>query len=191
MQHARLKPPKKMQGGCIPVSEFRHVYFTPEDDVKAIVDHLPEQATFSLDLEIYGLTDMDLITTIITAHQRNIKVRVMNDRSQAAGPHDHVAVQALVDAGVTVKIVESEKGAIDHLKNIIIDGEMGALDNNSSVFYGSYNFSRNAGKQDNFAIWTNHPSEVAHAQAKFEHDWVANRQENNWQVLPSKKPEAT
>ena len=167
------------------VIRFRQTHYTPEDDVKGLVDGLPDHATKSVDVEIYGLTDIVLVNGLIQAHRRGVRVRVMNDRTQSAGPRDHEALQMLVDAGVTVKVVESVHGAIDHLKNIIIDADDGPLADTSSVLYGSYNFSAASQKQDNLACWTNDPGEVEQAIKKFELDWDRNRQEESWQIRPS------
>ena len=178
------------------IQRFRHVLFSPDDDVKAALDRLPNTATVSLDIEIYGLTDMALIQNVITFARQRGDVRVMNDRSQSAGPADKAALQALTDAGaaleaakapghIAVKVVESTHGAIDHQKVAIVDGENGALDDSSSVWYGSYNFSDGAQKQDNTAVWTNDPGEVAMFQAKFDNDWTKNPAKPEWQITPT------
>lgn len=176
------------------VQRFRTILFSPEDDVKAALDRLPNTATVSLDIEIYGLTDMVLIQNVLTFAQQGGHVRVMNDRSQSAGKADKAALQALADAGavlaadrnaqgsIAVKVVESTHGAIDHQKVAIVDGEKGALDDSSSVWYGSYNFSDSAQRQDNTAVWTNDPGEVATFQAKFDRDWSKNPCKPEWQI---------
>ena len=158
-------------------------YFTPDDDVKSVLDSLPARAVRTLDIEIYGLTDLDLVGNIIQAANRGVKVRVMNDRSQAAGPSDKKALAAMKPVpGITIKIVESIHGAIDHLKNIVIDGEDGAMAESSYVGYGSYNYSAGAQKQDNCFELTNDPGKVALVMGKFERDWMENIQKPEWQV---------
>jgi len=98
----------------------------------------------------------------------------------------------LVDAGsllppgrITVKVVESERGAIDHLKQVVIDGALGPLANSSQMTTGSYNYSSGAQSQDNIFIVSNHPGEVAQALAKFNHDWTANKSDPAWQIQPT------
>lgn len=174
----------------MPVIRFRHVFYSPGDDIKSVLDALPNQAQGSLAIEIYGLTDAVLVTNVIAASNRGVKVRVMNDRSQSAGPADHKVLQLLVDAGsingnIDVKVGSSERGAIDHLKLILIDPGDGALADTSGVGYGSYNFSDGAQKQDNIYVYTNDPGEVAQALDKFEHDWTHNTSKPEWQVKPS------
>lgn len=175
------------------VVRFRHVHYSPDDDIKGVLDALPDAAQRSVDVEIYGLTDLALITGLIAAANRGVDVQVMNDRSQASGPADKHALQMLTDAGavngkIAVRVVESEHGAIDHLKLLIVDGVDGALADTSSVFYGSYNFSDGAQKQDNIAVYTNDPGEVAQAMAKFGHDWFHNKQDAAWQIAPTHPP---
>lgn len=164
--------------------------------MKTILDALPTTAQHSLDCEIFGLTDVVLITNMIAAANRGVVVRVMNDHTQETGPADRHAVQLLVDAGavngrITVKVGSSEHGAIDHLKNLILDGADGALADTSGVFYGSYNFSDSAQKQDNLAVFTNDPGEVQQALDKFNHDWEFNHCKPEWQVQPTHPPIAT
>lgn len=170
----------------MPVIRYRHSYYTPGDDAKSVLDGLPAQAQHSIDVEIYGLTDLVLINGLIAAARRGVHVRVNNDRSQSAGPSDKAALQMLVDAGlpkIEVKVSESERGAIDHLKLLIMDGEDGALADTSAVAYGSYNFSDGAQRQDNIFVVTNDPGEVAQAMGKFGHDWTANKSRAEWQPM--------
>ena len=170
------------------LTRWRNVYYAPDDDIAALLGALPGHATKSIDVEVYGFTLQPLADALLAAAQRGIAVRIMADRSQSAGRDQHALLQRLVDArlgSLTVKIVESEHGAIDHLKQIIVDGMVGALANESSVLNGSYNFSGSAARQDNSVQWSNDPGEVALALAKFEHDWQANEQRPEWQIVPS------
>lgn len=177
----------------MPTLRYRNVYFTPEDDVQTLVETLPDRATSSLAMEIYGLTDLALIDHLVAAADRGVQIRVMNDRSQAAGAADHHALQRLVDAGartgrIAVKVVESSRGAIDHLKVITIDGDHGALADSSAVLYGSDNFSASAQRQDNVAVLTNDPGEVDRAIRKFDTDWSGNIAKPEWQIAPTETP---
>lgn len=180
--------PRVEEETCIAVIRFDHSWYTPEDDVKTILEGLPNLALRSLDVEVFGFTDTKLVDNLIAAAKRGVVIRLMNDRSQAKWPYDKAAIQRLVDAGlpnITVKIVESSHGAIDHLKQIVIDGVDGAMSDTSSVFNGSYNFSAGAERQDNSARLTNDPGLVNQALTKFEHDWVVNEQKPEWQIKPT------
>lgn len=170
------------------VSRYRHTYYTPDDNVKGVLDPLPLSASLSVDVEIYGLTDLVLVMNLIEVAKRGVRVRVMNDRSQSCGKSDKAALAVLTGAGIPgieVKIVESTHGRIDHLKLMILDGDAGAMDDASSVLMGSYNFSDGAQLQDNVAILTNDPGEVAQAMAKFDADWAQNEARPEWQVQPA------
>ena len=170
------------------IRRVRELYFSPDDDIRAVVENLPNLARASLHIEAYGFTDMVLVGNIIGAARRGVRVRLMNDHSQSAGPADRAALQALVDAGlpnIEVRVVESERGAIDHLKMIIVDGDLGAMDDASFVGSGSYNLSGGAEAQDNSYCVDNDPGAVAQALAKFSHDWTANKQDAAWQIVPT------
>ena len=166
----------------------RDVYYSPDDPVDQVLVALPDQGTASIDVEAYGFTHPTLVNALIAAKVRGVRVRVMNDRSQSQGASDRAALQRLVDAGVAVKVVESTRGGIDHLKNIIVDGDLGAMDDGSFVGYGSFNFSLGAESQDNVFVVDNDPGVVAEAVAKFAEDWAQNKQDAAWQIAPSASP---
>lgn len=177
----------------MPVSRWEQTHYSPEDNVRALLDSIPTYAKHSIDVEIYGFTDLILVQALRAAAYKGCVIRVMNDRSQAAGATDHAALLALnlplasTGAGVgsiTIKIVESTRGQIDHNKMMIVDGMDGPLSDSSSVLKGSYNFSSSAQDQDNFVEWSNDPGKVAAALAKFEDDWTNNKQDPSWQLKP-------
>ena len=166
----------------MPVVRWEQTHFSPGDDIKSLLDSIPSYAKSSIDVEIYGFTDMELVATLISAKQRGVLVRINADRSQAAGASDNLALQKCVDAGLVVKVTESTRGAIDHLKMLIVDP---LSDETGSVLKGSYNFSNSAEQQDNFVEWSNDPGKVSQALAKFEDDWVHNKQDPAWQLALS------
>lgn len=169
---------------------WEETHFTPEDDVKTLVDTLPSHATVSLDIEIYSFTDFILVNSIQAAAARGVHIRINGDHSQLLDSYDRNALQHLINLSspnISIRITESERGAIDHLKMIIVDGTNGPLSDSSSVLLGSYNFSDSAQKQDNVVIWTNDPGRVAQAQTKFNHDWEHNIQKPEWQLVPVSK----
>ena len=175
------------------VIRFRHTLYSPEDDVRSVIDALPLTAKHSLDCEMFGLTDLAFVANVVTAANRGVLVRVFNDRRQSGGPADKHALQILVDAGavngrIQVKVGSSVHGNLDHLKNTIIDGADGALSDTSALATGSYNLSNQSQLQDNIFIYTNDPGEVQQALDKFERDWSANEQRPEWQVRPTPPP---
>lgn len=180
----------------MPLQSWRNIYFSPEDDIKAVLDALPQHATRSCDCEFYGFTDLLLVGQLIAAAARGAAVRILNDRTQSTGHADRAALQLLVDASVqhpniAVRVCESPTGAIDHLKLIIVDGVVGALAEASSVGYGSFNASDSAQKERNLWVWTNSAEEVAYAQARFEDHWHTNPARPEWQIVPTAAPTPT
>jgi len=175
------------------LKNFRNIYFSPEDDIKAVLDALPQHATRTLDCEFFGFTDLVLVGQLIAAAGRGVVVRLLNDHIQASGASDHRALQILVDASVqhpniAVRVCESPTGAIDHLKMVVVDGVVGALSEASSVSYGSYNASDTAQKENNLWVWTNSAEEVDYAQARFEAHWTSNPAKPEWQIVPTSVP---
>lgn len=169
----------------MPVDRYLKVYYSPEEPIDQVLVAMPARATASIDVECYGFTLPLLVSNLIAAHQRGVWVRVMNDRSQSAGAADHHALQLLVDAGIEVRVVESRSGAIDHLKNIVIDGRKGAADDGSFVGQGSFNFSSSAQGENNFMLVTNDPGVTWKAMQIFEDHWQHNPQRPEWQVAPT------
>jgi phosphatidylserine/phosphatidylglycerophosphate/cardiolipin synthase-like enzyme len=101
-------------------------------------------ARFSLDAAIYGLTDDAIAQALISAHRRGVRVRVVHDKTQAAGKKD--VSEMLKQAGIPIHIQRGSRGGILHDKFLIVDS--------SYVITGSFNWTNNAtAKNDeNFVI---------------------------------------
>lgn len=162
------------------------LYRSPDDDIKGILDALPAAALRGCHLEIYGFTDEILVQGLNAAADRGCQNYVMNDRSQSQGPKDHDALVSLAQHSPNnhTKVVESVDGLIDHLKVLMVDCD-GPILESSLVFFGSYNFSDSAEKQDNFACVSKDPNIIAAFKAKFDEDWLQNKQLAAWQIQPS------
>lgn len=98
----------------------------------------------TLDGAIYGLTDEPIAQALIAAHKRGVKVRLVHDRTQAAGKRD--VAQELETAGIPVHIQRGTKGGILHDKFLVIDGTF--------VLTGSFNWTANATQKndENFVV---------------------------------------
>ena len=145
-------------------------YFAPYDDVALALVNLAASATKSIHIDIYGLTLAQLIDVLIARHRAGINVRVVGDHTQAMGTAEKPQLQRLVDAGIDLIITTSSHGAIDHSKYLIVDGDLGALNEASCVGFGSFNFSLSASLQDNTFTIRNDAGLVAQFMA-------------NWQVV--------
>lgn len=118
-------------------------FYSPVDDVPAVLRKMVLSASKSLILAMYGLDD-DVLAGIIMRKLNNehVYVSISLDSSQAAGKHEKNLLEKAQLPSNSVSFGRSEKGAIMHLKELIIDG----LD----VVTGSTNWSEGGEtKQDN------------------------------------------
>lgn len=87
----------------------------------------------SLDIAIYSITHPEIAASIKEAVKNGLQVRMVVDRTQAAG--NSSLVDDLVAAGVPLKIGDTGR-AIMHNKFTIVDG--------IALETGSYNYTKNA-----------------------------------------------
>lgn len=123
-------------------------FYSPVDNVHAALADLLQSATKSLVIAMFGYDD-DQLNQVIRAQleSANVYVQMSLDQSQAGGVHERDILASLSNwqnnkVGNSIAIGKSEKGAIMHLKLVIVDG----LD----VITGSTNWSTSGeSQQDN------------------------------------------
>ena len=113
-----------------------------------------------LDGAIYGLTDEPIAEALINARKRGVAVRLVHDRTQAAGKRD--VTQMLRSAGIPVHIQRGTKGGILHDKFLVIDGTF--------VLTGSFNWTSNASAKndENFVVLDD---QAPRFEAEFDRLW--------------------
>lgn len=170
----------------MPVLVRDETHFAPYDDPASVIVALAASATSSIHIDIYGFTYQPLMDTLIAAHARGVHVNIVADHTQAAGPSERVQLQRLVDAGIDVLVGTSSRGAINHSKYIVIDGELGASAPESCVGFGSFNFSDSARAQDNTFSVRSDAGLVAAFLANWQrvHDDAAGKHPE-WQLTPN------
>ena len=142
------------------------VYFSPQGGVQEKIVEELKAAKRTVDVMMYGLTSDVLSQSIVKAHKRGVKVRVLLDKVQSRG--NESKSDYLIDHGIEVRI-EHQKG-IMHNKVAIID--------DSTVITGSYNWTSNAElmNQENMLV-IDTPEIVQKYQERFQYLWELNAED--------------
>ncbi len=119
----------------------------------------------TLDGAIYGLTDETIAQALMAAHKRGVRVRLVHDRTQAAGERD--VTQELQAAGIPVHVQRGTKGGILHDKFLIID--------ETFVLTGSFTWTSNATRKndENFVVLDDQAPKY---EAEFNRLWSRQRE---------------
>ncbi|MFB9326327.1 phospholipase D-like domain-containing protein [Paenibacillus aurantiacus] len=106
----------------------------------------------NLDIAMYTFTDHEILTRIIQATKRGVKVRLITDKKQTSSAKGQLPIlQELSAAGVPIKI--NKHNGYMHLKVLITD--------HKKVVTGSYNYTGAAKKNHDEVIVILEDSEIA------------------------------
>jgi phosphatidylserine/phosphatidylglycerophosphate/cardiolipin synthase-like enzyme len=130
-------------------------FYAPVDDIPGVLRFLLSKATESLNLCMYGFADRELADIIKSKlMDGRVYVQLTLDSTQAAGKHEREILAREDYPSSSIAIGRSEKGAIVHVKELIIDGLILAT--------GSTNWSASGEtRQDNSLTVINDPAVAA------------------------------
>ncbi len=144
----------------------RTLIVLPDESSKPFLDAM-NAAKKSLHIKMFVFSDPGLLKSVVAAHQRGVKVRVMLNASRRDGEDDNKKVRtALTRAGIAVKDSNPNFG-ITHEKSMVVDEKI--------AFVKSLNWAtKNLTETRDYAISTTHPHGVKEIVQCFDADW--NRQ---------------
>jgi phosphatidylserine/phosphatidylglycerophosphate/cardiolipin synthase-like enzyme len=139
------------------------IYFSQEKtDPASVLIHLYQDASSTIDIAIYSITHPDIISAIINASKRGIKIRLITDREQSASSPQKQVLNNLAAAGIPIKMNNGQ--GLMHLKMSIID--------KSTIVLGSFNYTQTASKyNDEVLSVLNDPAVAADCISRFEQMW--------------------
>jgi cardiolipin synthase A/B len=142
----------------------RYLVVLPDDSAQPILDAIHHAET-SLRIKMFVFSDIHVLTAVIQAHQRGVKVRIMLNPTRRSGEKENDQTrETLIAAGVEV-IDSTPAFDLTHEKSMIVDDK--------SAWIMSLNWQqKNFVETRDYALVTSHAHEVKEIIECFEADWA-------------------
>lgn len=137
--------------------------FTPPQDCARLITDVIDQARNTIYMQAYGLTNPEIINSLIKANKRGVEVRILLDRSNLTQKYSKI--DELKQAGIEVGI--DKVAGIAHNKIIIVD--------DYKVVTGSFNFTVSAAKRNAENILIIQDTDIARGYLE---NWLARQSAN-------------
>ena len=143
-------------------SSIAEAHFSPGEDCRRQLLDLLVSARTSIDISVFTISDDRLVDAILTAHKRDVYVRVITDDDKARDQGSDIYY--LIDQGLPVRMDSSQSHM--HHKFSVIDKKI--------LVNGSFNWTRSATdyNQENILV-TDEPKLVSAYVMEFESLWQA------------------
>lgn len=129
-------------------------------DVKTQALQMIEGSKSFVQLDIYELSDQDILQALIAAHRRHVDVQVVVDATEEHSTS--VGIPTLRHAGVPVRSLRIPRG-INHIKMLIADGK------HSGVLIGGMNFGSMSWSNNDASVYLREPN--SSFRSLFRWDW--------------------
>jgi len=142
----------------------RYLVAFPDDSVRPLLDAI-DQATTSLRIKMFVFSDSRILGSVIKAHRRGVRVRIMLNPTRRNGQTENQETRKLL-AGVGIEAVDSTPAfEVTHEKSMVVDEK--------SAWIMSLNWeTKNLNETRDYAVVTSHAHEVREIVECFEADWA-------------------
>jgi cardiolipin synthase A/B len=142
----------------------RYLVVLPDDSIRPLLDAI-DHATTSLRIKMFVFSDSRILGSVIKAHRRGVRVRIMLNPTRRNGQTENQECRKLLsDAGIEV-IDSTPAFEITHEKSMVVDEK--------SAWIMSLNLeTKNLTETRDYAVVTSHAHEVREIVECFEADWA-------------------
>src|SRR5580692_3886991 len=141
----------------------RKLIVMPDDTIEPILTAIGAAAK-SLRIKMFSVSDRRVLSALVKAHRRKVKIRALLNPARHSGEIQNVGARTVLrDAGIDV-LDTNPAFTVTHEKSMVVD--------DSTAIIGSLNWDpENFEETRDFAVISTDPNEVAEVIECFEADW--------------------